>query len=382
MIEKISSKFIKLFNKKPVIVCSPGRVNLIGEHTDYNEGFVLPAAIDKAIFFGIALREDKKCRLFAEDLNDAYEFELTEVKKASKHWANYLLGVVDQIQKRGLDIKGFDCVFGGDIPIGAGLSSSAAIEAGLAFALNNIFDLNIDKLDLVKMAQKAEHEFAGVRCGIMDQFINIFGKADKVLKLDCRSLQFEYYPFEMQDIKIVLLDTHVKHSLASGEYNIRRSQCEKGVSILQKYNSDIKSLRDVTLDFLNEHKVEFDPVVYRRCSYVIMENERLLKGCEDLKKNDLVSFGKRMYQSHEGLRDSYEVSCPELDVLVDIAVKESAVAGARMMGGGFGGCTINLVKQDGLDNFIGVAEEEYLKKVGTNLKVYVTSIKGGTEVIK
>jgi len=299
MIEKISSKFIKLFNKKPVIVCSPGRVNLIGEHTDYNEGFVLPAAIDKAIFFGIALREDKKCRLFAEDLNDAYEFELTEVKKASKHWANYLLGVVDQIQKRGLDIKGFDCVFGGDIPIGAGLSSSAAIEAGLAFALNNIFDLNIDKLDLVKMAQKAEHEFAGVRCGIMDQFINIFGKADKVLKLDCRSLQFEYYPFEMQDIKIVLLDTHVKHSLASGEYNIRRSQCEKGVSILQKYNSDIKSLRDVTLDFLNEHKVEFDPVVYRRCSYVIKENERLLKGCEDLKKNDLVSFGKRMYQSHE-----------------------------------------------------------------------------------
>jgi galactokinase len=381
MVEKIESKFIKLFDKKPLIIRSPGRVNLIGEHTDYNEGFVLPAAIDKSIIFAIAQRTDKKCKLFAEDLDAYFEFDLDNVQKSHKSWPNYLLGVVDQLQKRGYKLNGFDCVFGGDIPIGAGLSSSAAIEAGLAFALNSIYDLKIDKLELVKMAQRAEHEFAGVRCGIMDQFINIFGKADKVLKLDCRSLEYEYFPFEMKDVKIVLLDTHVKHSLASGEYNIRRSQCEKGVSIIQKYNPSVKSLRDVSLELLTEHKTEFDPVVFRRCHYVIKENERLIKGCEDLKKNDLVSFGKRMYQSHEGLRDEYEVSCNELDVLVEIAGKESAVLGSRMMGGGFGGCTINLVKQNRLDDFIGTAKEEYLKKIGTELKVYITSIKGGTEVI-
>jgi galactokinase len=381
IIEKIENQFVKIYGNKSYIFRSPGRVNLIGEHTDYNEGFVLPAAIDKTIIFAVAKRNDKKCRLYAEDLSDDYEFELTNVMKASKSWANYLLGVVDQFKKCGYRLNGFDCVFGGDIPIGAGLSSSAAIEAGLAFALNIIFDLQIDKLELVKMAQKAEHEFAGVRCGIMDQFINIFGKSNKVLKLDCRSLEYEYYPFEMKDVKIVLLDTHVKHSLASGEYNIRRAQCEEGVSILKKYNYSINSLRDVTIDLLDDHKAEFDPVVYRRCRYVINENERLLNGCNDLKKNDLASFGKRMYQSHEGLRDEYEVSCNELDVLVEIASKESSVLGARMMGGGFGGCTINLVNQNGLDDFIEKAKEEYLKKVGSELKVYITSIVGGTDLV-
>jgi galactokinase len=381
-IENVKNQFAKSFGNNPRIFRSPGRVNLIGEHTDYNEGFVLPAAIDKAIIFAVAGRTDNKCRLRAGDLNDEYEFELTNIKKASKSWANYLLGVVDQFLKLGYKLNGFDCVFGGDIPIGAGLSSSAAIEAGLAFALNDIFDLHVDKLELVKMAQKAEHEFAGVRCGIMDQFINIFGKAGKVLKLDCRSLEYEYYPFEMKDVKIVLLDTHVKHSLASGEYNIRRSQCEEGVSILKKHNSSINSLRDVTLDLLNNFKSDLDPVVYRRCRYVILENERLLNGCSYLKKNDLISFGKRMYQSHEGLRDDYEVSCNELDVLVEIASRESSVIGARMMGGGFGGCTINMVTQNGTDDFIEKAKEEYFKKVGSELKVYVTSIVGGTEVLQ
>jgi galactokinase len=380
-IEKIENHFIKIFGEKPFIFRSPGRVNLIGEHTDYNEGFVLPAAIDKAIIFAVAKRIDKKCILHAEDLNDDYGVELKDVRVATKGWANYLLGVVDQFQKRGYNLDGFDCVFGGDIPIGAGLSSSAAIEAGLAFALNEIFNFKIDNLDLVKMAQKAEHEFAGVRCGIMDQFINIFGKAGKVLKLDCRSLEYEYYPFEMNDVKIVLLDTHVKHSLATGEYNIRRAQCEEGVSIIKKHNPSIYSLRDVALDLLSEHKSEFDPVVFRRCRYVIKENERLLKGCNDLKENNLVSFGKRMYQSHEGLRDEYEVSCKELDILVEIASNESSVLGARMMGGGFGGCTINLVKQDGLENFIRVAKDKYFKKLNSELKVYITSIVGGTDLV-
>ena len=381
IIEKIENQFVKIYGTRPYIFRSPGRVNLIGEHTDYNEGFVLPAAIDKAIIFAIAERNDNRCRFYADDLNDEYECGLSNIGKAIKRWANYLLGVVDQIQKHGYKLKGFDCVFGGDIPIGAGLSSSAAIEAGLAFALNTIFKLNIDKLELVKMAQKAEHEFAGVRCGIMDQFINIFGEANKVLKLDCRSLEYEYFPFEMKDVNIVLLDTHVKHSLASGEYNIRRAQCEEGVSILKKYNPLINSLRDVNIDLLNDHKTELDPVVFRRCHYVINENERLLNGCNDLKNNDLNSFGKRMYQSHEGLRDEYEVSCNELDILVETASKESSVLGARMMGGGFGGCSINLVTQNGADNFIQTAKEEYIKKTGSELKVYVTSIVGGTEEI-
>ncbi|MCX6150929.1 MAG: galactokinase [Ignavibacteriales bacterium] len=380
--EGVEYRFVKYFGKKPLIVRSPGRVNLIGEHTDYNNGFVLPAAIDKSIIFAVAPRTDNKCKLHAEDLNADYEFDLTNFQKSKKTWPNYLLGVVDQLKKNGYAVGGFDCVFGGDIPIGAGLSSSAAIEAGLAFALNEIFQLNIPKLDMVKMAQKAEHEFAGVLCGIMDQFINIFGQANKVLKLDCRSLEYEYYPFELKDVKIVLLDTHVKHSLGSSEYNIRRAQCEAGVKILQKYNLDIKSLRDVSLDLLIEHEGEFDELIYKRCSYVLNENIRLLSGCEDLKKNDLSSFGKRMYQSHEGLRDYYQVSCSELDVLVEIALKESAVFGARMMGGGFGGCTINLVKEKGMNDFIAKAKDEYLRKVGQELKVYVTSIKGGTEVIK
>ncbi|RJP63181.1 MAG: galactokinase [Ignavibacteriales bacterium] len=382
IVENIEYKFLKLFGKKPLIVRSPGRVNLIGEHTDYNEGFVLPAAIDKAIIFAVAPRPDNLCKIHSEDLNADYEFDVTNFSKATHSWPNYLLGVVHQLKKNGYNFSGFECVFGGDIPIGAGLSSSAAIEAGLGFALSKMFDLNVPSIDIVKMAQLAEHEFAGVRCGIMDQFINIFGKKDKVLKLDCRSLDYEYFPFEMKDIKIVLFDTHVKHSLASGEYNIRRGQCEEGVKLIQKHDSSVKSLRDVPLQLLLEHKNEFEPTVFKRCHYVIKENERLLNGCEDLKKNDFDAFGKLMYQSHAGLRDEYEVSCKELDVLVDIVSGKSDVLGARMMGGGFGGCTINLVKQNSVENIVAEVKEEYKKKVQQEVKVYVTSIMGGTEVLK
>jgi len=338
----------------------------------------LTDVIEMAVKDGYTIKTHSVTSLWEiEGVNNKRQLAALE-RQHQRLLANQLM---DEWQSKLDKLKGFDCVFGGDIPIGAGLSSSAAIEAGLAFALNTIFKLNIDKLELVKMAQKAEHEFAGVRCGIMDQFINIFGEANKVLKLDCRSLEYEYFPFEMKDVNIVLLDTHVKHSLASGEYNIRRAQCEEGVSILKKYNPLINSLRDVNIDLLNDHKTELDPVVFRRCHYVINENERLLNGCNDLKNNDLNSFGKRMYQSHEGLRDEYEVSCNELDILVETASKESSVLGARMMGGGFGGCSINLVTQNGADNFIQTAKEEYIKKTGSELKVYVTSIVGGTEEI-
>ncbi|OGU56377.1 MAG: galactokinase [Ignavibacteria bacterium RBG_13_36_8] len=380
-LEEVRSKYNELFKETPIIIRSPGRVNLIGEHTDYNNGFVLPAAIDKAIYFAIAPRDDGNCEIFALDMNDSFRFAVNNLCSSDKGWPNYLMGVIDQLARAGHMIKGFNCVFGGDIPIGAGMSSSAAIEAGLAFALNEIFFLGIDKLSLVKLAQKAENEFVGVRCGIMDQFINIHGKANRVLKLDCKTLEYEYYPFENDDLRIVLCNTMVHHSLASSEYNTRRAQCEDGVKILQKYNKTITSLRDVTLNILNKYKNEFDEIIFTRCKYIIEENRRLLNACTDLQKGDFKSFGEKMYGSHTGLRDEYEVSCNELDLLVEIASLHKGVLGARMMGGGFGGCTINLVKRDFIDDFKTRIIEQYKNQTKKESKIYVCKIKEGTEVI-
>ncbi|MDI6779276.1 MAG: galactokinase [Bacteroidota bacterium] len=380
-VKRLILKFKELFSNNPLIIRSPGRINLIGEHTDYNEGFVLPAAIDKNIFFAIAPRDDKKCSLYAADLKDGFEFEINNFCRSEKIWPNYLIGVVDQLKKCKFEIKGFNCVFGGDIPIGAGLSSSAAIEAGLAFALNEIFELNIEKINLVKLSQRSENEFVGVQCGIMDQFINIFGKENKVLKLDCRTLEFEYYPFELNGLQIVLCDTQVKHSLASGEYNARRTQCEEGVRILRRFNNKIHSLRDVNLEFLNSHRSELDSIIFKRCKYVIKENSRVDASCRDLGDGDFVSFGQRMYESHEGLRDEYEVSCKELDTLVEIASNHDAVLGTRMMGGGFGGCTINLVKKDGLEDFKEKITKVYSAQVSKSIKIYITRIESGTSII-
>lgn len=375
------AKFEELFSEKPFVVRSPGRINLIGEHTDYNEGFVLPAAIDKNIFFAISPRDDKKCFIYADDLGDSFEFELNNFDKSEKIWPNYLMGIIDQFTKRHLEIKGFNCVFGGDIPIGAGLASSAAIESGFAFALNEIFEFNLDKIDLVKLSQKAENDFVGVQCGIMDQFINIFGEENKVLKLDCRSLEFEYFPFNLNDVQIVLCDTQIKHSLASGEYNIRRAQCEEGVQILGRRDNNIQSPRDVDLDLLNSYRSTLDSIIVKRLEYVIKENSRVNVACRDLELGDSVSFGQRMFESHEGLRDEYEVSCRELDTLVEIASKTEAVLGARMMGGGFGGCTINLVKKNGLEYFKEKINKEYFASIGKPIKFYLTQIESGTSII-
>jgi len=381
-IKAIQNKFMELFHEDPLLIRSPGRVNLIGEHTDYNEGFVLPAAIDKEIILALAPSRKSKSSLYAADLNDSFEFQIDSIKKSKKGWPNYLLGVVDQFQKKGHKIEGFNCVFGGDIPVGAGLSSSAAIESGLAFALNETFMLGIDKLNLVKIAQKAENEFVGVRCGIMDQFVNIFGAKNKVLKLDCRSLAYEYFPFMLDDVSIVLCDTQVSHSLASSEYNIRRQQCEIGVSVLKKTNQNIRSLRDVTVEMLESYRKIIDPMTYKRCFYVIYENSRLIAACDDLKKGDLKAFGEKIYRTHAGLRDDYEVSCPELDFLVDLTLDMDDVLGSRMMGGGFGGCTINLIKQKDLDEIVKEIQRMYKLKWKKNLNVYVTSIEAGTSIIK
>ncbi len=368
-------------NGTSILVRSPGRVNLIGEHTDYNEGFVLPAAIDRGIVLSVTPRPDDRCRLFAVDLGREFSTSLSGLRHVDEGWPNYILGVVDQLQKAGHRLRGFTCAFGGNVPIGAGMSSSAAIEGGIAYALNRIFRLGIDTLDLVKLAQRAENEFVGVRCGVMDQFVNLFGRERKVIKLDCRSLGFDYLPFERTDVRIVLCDTRVRRALASSEYNVRRQQCEEGVAVLRRHDEGMRSLRDVPLAVLEEHRNELSPVVFRRCAYVVKENERVGRACQDLLRNDLGGFGAMMYLSHEGLRDEYEVSCRELDALVDAAASIPGVFGARMMGAGFGGCTINLVEEPHLEEFMARVQERYTARMGSGIVIHTARIDGGTAEI-
>jgi len=379
---KVLSAFRGVYpESKPLLVRSPGRVNLIGEHTDYNEGFVLPAAVDKAIYFAVAPASGSTCALRAVDLDESWDFDLDRIAPSERRWPNYLIGVVDQFFKAGARIGAFRCAFGGDVPVGSGMSSSAAIEAGLAFALNRLFVLGFDSLGLVKLAQKAENEFVGVRCGIMDQFANIFGRTGSVLKLDCRSLSHAYYPFERSDLRIVLCDTRVKRELASSEYNVRRGQCEAGVQALARHDPSLRSLRDVPLGLLQAHRAEIEPVILRRCEYVIRENGRVEAACADLEKSDFNAFGRRMFASHEGLRDDYEVSCRELDILVDAASAVSGVLGARMMGAGFGGCTINLVEDGAVGELALAAAKAFRDAFGRDPAVYISRLRSGTREI-
>jgi galactokinase len=384
IVEQIIAKYFEQFGKSdsgksPRIFRSPGRINLIGEHTDYNNGFVLPASVDKAVYFVIEPRNDDRVLLHAADLNDTYSFTLDDLSKPDKSWPLYQLGVIDQIQKLGKTIGGFQTTFGGDVPAGAGMSSSAALECCLLFALNEIFDLKLSRWDIVKMGQKVENEFVGLQSGIMDQFASAFGKEESVIRLDCRSLEYEYFPFPMKDYLLVLCDTSVKHSLASSEYNTRRLECEKGVSILQKYDSRISSLRDAAPELVEQHKDELGDVVYRRCRYMTGEIVRVQEACDLLVAGDLESFGRKMYETHQGLQHDYEVSCPELDFLVDQTIDNSDVLGARMMGGGFGGCTINLVKKDAVDAFESKMKSEYKKQYDIDLPCYRVKITDGTE---
>jgi galactokinase len=378
----IAEKFRELHQEEPLLFRSPGRVNLIGEHTDYNNGFVLPGAIEKSIYFAISKREDSEVNLFAYDLNEFDEFEISNPNFIKGKWSNYLKGVIDQLNKMGHKYSGFNCVFGGDIPIGAGLSSSAALEAGLAFALNHIYNLGIEKLSLVRLAQKAENEFVGMNCGIMDQYINIFGKNGNVVRIDCQSLEYEYFPFDFKDISIVLFNSLVTHSLASSEYNKRREECNEGVAIIQEKYAKVKSLRDVSPGMLNEFKDEMNEVVFRRCKYAVEETERVIKACNCLVGKDLAKFGEYMYQTHEGLSKEYEVSCEEMDYLVEQARKNKVILGARMMGGGFGGCTINLIKNNGINNAVENISRLYSDKYGKKPEVYITTISNGTELVK
>lgn len=378
---KVEEDFLKNFNGKPIIVRSPGRVNIIGEHTDYNNGFVLPAAIDKAIYVAVEPRQDGHIKLYSGEFDKSFETSLDALKPTDERWPNYILGVADQLQKRGYEIKGFDLAIDGDVPIGSGLSSSAAVECATAFALDRIFNLGISRMDMALIAQNAEHEFAGVRVGIMDMFASLFGKKDHVIKLDCQSMEYEYVPFKLEGFRIVLLNTNVKHSLDDSEYNTRRAQCEEGVAWVKEHHSAVNSLRDVSMEMLEKHVKPKDELIYQRCKYVVEEKERLLSGCEDLKAGDIASLGERMFETHDGLSKEYEVSCKELDFLVDAVRNNPDVLGARMMGGGFGGCTINIVKEDAIDPLINELSESYEKAMNRKLTAYIAQIEEGTTLL-
>lgn len=382
MREKIKKVFHEHFKAEPLIVRSPGRINIIGEHTDYNEGFVLPAAIDKAAYIAMSLRNDDEIHLLAHDLHETFSTNISDLKPVGDvSWPNYLLGSAEQFLKKGIPLKGFNAVLSSDVPIGAGLSSSAAVECATVFSLNELLQTNIDRLSMVQMAQKAEHEFAGVMCGIMDQFASMMGKKDYVIKLDCRSLEYEYVPFVLDGIKVLLLNTNVKHSLASSEYNTRRKECETAVKWVSEHVDGIKSLRNVTEEMLSSYVLPKDELIYKRSCYVVQEIERLTQGCKDLQRGDLIALGKKMLATHDGLSKMYGVSCKELDWLVDKVRNNDNVIGARMMGGGFGGCTINLVKEHAIEELVASLKPDYEKEMELPLTYYVASIENGTEVI-
>ena len=360
MKQKIAEKFQTLFLSEGEFFASAGRINLIGEHTDYNGGFVFPGAIDKGMIAEIALNGTKKVCAYALDLDEYSEFGLNEEDAPDQGWAKYIFGVCREIIKRGGNIAGFNTVFSGDVPLGAGMSSSAALESTYAYALNELFNLGIDKFELARIGQSTEHNYVGVKCGIMDQFASVFGKKGNLMRLDCRSMEFEYFPFdpEQYGYKLVLLNSCVKHELVGSPYNDRRASCERVAKILGQ-----EFLRGATMEQLDAVKDQISEEDYMRARYVIGEEKRVLDVCEALGKGDYETVGARMYETHWGMSKDYEVSCEELDYLAEVA-KECGVTGSRIMGGGFGGCTINLVKTELYDAFIEKAKTAFAEKYG------------------
>ncbi len=373
MKEQVSKKFEELYGNGAILFASPGRINLIGEHTDYNEGFVFPGAVDKGIIAAIKPNGTDRVRAYALDLGESAEFGLREEDKPAQSWACYLFGVCREVLKRGGVVKGFDTVFAGDVPLGAGMSSSAALESTYAFAMNDLYNDNkIDKFELARIGQSTEHNYCGVNCGIMDQFASVFGKKGCLMRLDCRSMEFAYFPFDPKGYKLVLLDSRVKHELVGSPYNKRRESCERVAQILGR-----KSLRGVTMSELDAIKTQISDEDYHRARYVIGEEKRVLDVCAALEKGDYETVGERMFETHWGMSKDYEVSCEELDFLVTVA-KECGVSGSRIMGGGFGGCTINLVKESLYDAFIATAKSKFNARYGHEPKVYDVVISDGS----
>lgn len=391
MRNNISKIFLSRFGTAGEQYASSGRINLIGEHTDYNGGFVFPGAIDKCIIAeirpnGTGEKTGKELvRAYSIDVvneNQYVEFGLNEEDAPRESWARYIFGVCREIAKRGGVIKGFDTVVAGNVPLGAGMSSSAALESTYAFALNTIFNLGIDKFELARIGQSTEHNYCGVKCGIMDQFASVFGKKGHLIRLDCRSLEYKYFPFDPKGYKLVLLDSAVKHELASSAYNKRRESCERAAkAIRENGHPQVEFLRDATMRMLDEVREKITAEDYMRAEYVIGEVQRVLEVCEALEKGDYETVGAKMYETHYGMSRQYEVSCRELDFLNDVA-RECGVTGSRIMGGGFGGCTINLVKEERYDSFIATAREKYKAEFGREPKVYEVVISDGARKLE
>ncbi|HWY69520.1 MAG TPA: galactokinase [Terriglobales bacterium] len=375
-IETLKRDFRAVYGQEPQISRAPGRVNLIGEHTDYNEGFVMPAAIDFYTSVAIAPRSDTKVNVRSQSFDEAFSLDLNDGFSPKHNWSDYVVGVIDQIKRSGECLHGADILVHGEVPIGAGLSSSAAIEVAVAFALLNAKHVAIDRKKLALLCQRAENEFVGMRCGIMDQFISCNGRRDHALMLDCRSLEFKLLPLA-PSVRMVICNTMVKHQHASGEYNQRRAACEEGVRILRQYLPAIRTLRDVSPEQLEQLREKLPSMIYRRCRHVVTENARVESAAENLEANDLRAFGRLMAESHRSLRDDYEVSCHELDVMVEIAIRQAGIYGARMTGGGFGGCTINLVASGHAEAFRKHVAAEYSQATGLRPDVYITSAADG-----
>ena len=370
--EKVVTAFASHFGGEGTLYASAGRINLIGEHTDNNGGFVFPGAIDKVILADIRPNGTDTVNVYSIDIDEEAHFGLKEEDAPTQQWARYIFGVCREVIKRGGVVNGFDATFAGNVPLGAGLSSSAALESCFAFALNDLFNGNtIDKFELAKIGQSTEHNYCGVNCGIMDQFASVFGKKDNLMRLDCRSLEFEYFPFKIDGYRLVLVDSIVKHELVDSPYNKRRQSCENVARRL-----GIETLRDADMDMLNSIKADISAEDYMRAKFVIEEKERVLDVCDALNRGDVETVGKLMYETHRGLSKDYEVSCEELDYLNDIA-KECGVTGSRIMGGGFGGCTINLVPNALYNKFIDTAKEKFNAKYGHEPKIYDVVISDG-----
>ena len=378
-IEFVRSRFIKHHDGTTgSVYASPGRINLIGEHTDYNGGFVFPGAVDKGMIIEIKPNGTDIVKAYSIDLKDYVEFGLNEEDAPRASWARYIFGVCREMIKRGVDVKGFNTAFAGDVPLGAGMSSSAALESAYAYAINDLFGENkIDKFELAKVGQATEHNYIGVKCGIMDQFASVFGKEGSLMRLDCRSLEYQYFPFKPEGYRLVLVDSVVKHELASSAYNKRRESCENVVKAIAQKHEGVEFLRDCTLEMLAEVKAEVSEEDYMRAEYVIEEIQRVLDVCDALEKGDYETVGQKMYETHHGMSKKYEVSCEELDFLNDVAF-DCGVTGSRVMGGGFGGCTINLVKNELYETFITTAKERFKEKFGRSPKVYDVVISDGS----
>lgn len=377
---KVNTVFSEKFSSIPHLYYSPGRINLIGEHVDYNDGFVMPAAIDQGIYYSIALNNSDVLNFYSIDFKEALNIKIADIKKSSS-WRNYVLGVINEFVLLGLPVKGLDCVFGGNIPNGGGMSSSAAVEGGLAFGINELLHFGLSRKELALLCQRAEHNFPGVMCGIMDQYANMYGKKDHVILLDCRSIEHQYFQLHLDGYRIVLINSKVHHSLASSEYNKRRKQCEEGLEILKK-EKGIDSFRDIkSPEELLPFKDIMSEKIYDRCKYVIEEIIRTQEAAKLLQQNNLIEFGKLMFATHEGLSKLYQVSCKELDFLVNLAKENKDVIGSRLMGAGFGGCTINIIKNEGVKEFLSHATAAYQKKFQIDTEIYEVGIGDGTREI-